>query len=502
MSDKGKDVENSPAPAPAELQLSLFRRIILLIIFCCSVFNDAFMTSSMIICVDSIRIDFGLESSIGTWVITAYNLTFGAFLLLAGRLSDVYHPKPIFVCGFFLIGIGGIGGGFAKNIIALAVLRAIQGIGAALTIPSATTMITLMFPNPKSQRIALTGFAMLGTLGLCLGFIVGGTIVQFVTWRWVMWITALVTLPLSFIATFAIPGKNTESKATSKNMDGVGIAIITSALVLLVFALSQAPVIGWSTARVLAPLIISLLMIIGFFYWQTCIPHHTALIPPRLWFIPNFFVLVSASFTTAVYFIGPIFIFSEYWAASYKWTPLTVSLHVLPIGITSAIVTVVLTLLGSKIPTRPALICAYAVCGLFSILLAFASSKDRYWSFVFPAIILTTIGGATAYILSNVGIVMSVPPEEVGIAAAIFNSALQIGGAVTTAIISTILAEQQLSHPYPSYKAPSSAMWFIVALGVFQSLMFIIFFKSPSSISSKGSDEDASATTTATETTA
>lgn len=165
----------------------------------------------------------------------------------------------------------------------------------------------------------------------------------------------------------------------------------------------------------------------------------------------------------------------------------------LPIGLTATVVCVLLPRVILQLPPRIALICANAMCGCFSILLVFSSSRDRYWSYTFPSFILITVGSSAAYMISksvlrrifhytaylsrSVGIITSVPPDAVGVAAAIFSAAQQVGGAINVAIISTILVQVQNRHPYPSYKGASSAMWFIVALGLFQALVVMIFFK-------------------------
>ncbi|KAF8509048.1 MFS general substrate transporter [Gautieria morchelliformis] len=453
------------------------RRAVLLVIFCVALFTDAFMTSAIIICLDSIGSDFHQRVSIVPWVLTAYSLTFGSFLLLAGRISDIYHPKPVFISGFFLIGILGVGGGFVHNIIPLIIIRALQGIGAAMTIPSATSMLTAAYTTPTAQGIALTFFAGAGTLGLSLGFVVGGIIVQFVTWRWVMWIVPIITLPLSAASAVLVPGQQIKQGKADKKMDVPGVFLLTASIILLIFSLSQAPITGWGTPRVLTPLIISIIGMIAFFTWQTRLKEAHALIPTRMWFIPNFLILVCVSFCTQIYLTGPILIFGAYWPASYGWSPLTVGLHALPMGLTSTIVCVLLPRQILQLPPRYALIGANCMSGLFSILMIFASTRDRYWGFVLPSMILITIGSAAAYMISNVGIITSVPADQVGVAAAIFSAAQQVGGAINVAIISTILAQVQNIHPYPSYKAPSSALWFLVALGVMLAAMVLIFFK-------------------------
>ncbi|EJD00111.1 MFS general substrate transporter [Fomitiporia mediterranea MF3/22] len=457
--------------------MSNVRRAILLAIFCLALFVDAFMTSAMIICLDSIGSDFNQSTSILSWVLTAYSLTFGSFLLLAGRISDIYHPKPVFIAGFYLIGFLGIGAGFVKNIIGLIIIRAIQGIGAAMTIPSATAMLTATYPAPKAQGIALTLFAAAGTLGLCLGFVLGGIIVQLASWHWVVWVVPMVTVPLSTISIFLIPGKRDRDGHKDKKMDIPGVLVLTGSIILLIFALSQAPDSGWGTARVLAPLIVSVFMMVAFFIWQTRLHEEHALIPPKMWFIPNFLVYIFVSFCTQIYLTGPILVFSEYWPVAYGWNPLTIGLHVLPMGLTSTIVCVVLPRQILALPPRVALIGANSMAGVFSILMAFASSRERYWSLVFPSMILITVGSSAAYMISNVGIITSVPPDKVGVAAAIFSAAQQVGGAINVAIITTILVQVSNDHPFPSYKGPSSAMWFIVALGLAQTIMVIIFLR-------------------------
>src|ERR1700733_778756 len=149
----------------------------------------------------------------------------------------------------------------------------------------------------------------------------------------------------------------------------------------------------------------------------------------------------------------------------------------LPMGLTSTVVFVFLPIPILKLPPRLALLGANSLAGFFSILMIYASSEDRYWSRTFPSMILITIGSSAAYLLSNVGIVTSVPDDRTGVAAAIFSAAQQVGGAINIAIITTILVQVRNKHPFPSYRGPSSALWLVVALGIAQALTVLIFFK-------------------------
>ncbi|KAJ3871151.1 MFS general substrate transporter [Lentinula edodes] len=488
MPDRGITSNAEPDVPSSSPTLSVLVRLLLVAIFSWALFVDAFMTSAMVISLDKIGLELRVTASVIPWLITAYNLTFGSFLLLAGRISDMYHPKPVFVTGFFLLGVLGIGGGFSQDIISFIVIRAFQGIGAAMTIPSATSMLTAMYTTPKSQGLVLTMqessqvhpckfFAAAGTLGLSLGFVLGGVLLQFATWRWVLWIVPVLTIPLSIVSYFFIPKKiRLLSTHSQKRLDVIGILTLIGSLILLIYALSQAPINGWATSIVLAPLLVSLFMMGIFFFRQTRLPEYQAVIPTKMWFIPNFSVLVFISFCTQINLTGPILVLSQYWPIAYNWTPLSIGLHVLPMGLTSTLVCTLLPRQILQLPPRPALVGASSMAGLSSILLVYSSSREKYWSFTFPSLILITVGSTAAYMISNVGIVMSVPSEQVGVAAAIFSAAQQVGSAINIAILTTILVQLMDQHPYPSYTAPSSALWFLVALGVIQAIVVLSFY--------------------------
>ncbi|THU86518.1 MFS general substrate transporter [Dendrothele bispora CBS 962.96] len=434
----------------------------------------------MIVCLNDIETDMNQDPTIVQWVLTAFNLTFGSFLLLSGRISDIYHPKPIFILGFFIVGIFGIGAGFVHNIIGLIIIRAIQGIGASMTIPSAISMLTSAYTDPESRGIALTFFASAGTLGLCLGFVIGGVIVQFASWRWVFWGIACVAVPISLASIWLIPVPSLRMNSKGKKMDYPGVFSLTASIILLIFAFSQAPTVGWGTARVLAPLIVALLVLCIFFFWQTRLSDQSALIPSKMWFIPNFLILILVSFSNQIYFIGPVVLYSNYYPIHYGWSPLTIGLHFLPTGIVSGIICIIFPRQILRLPPKTVLVAGQAMAGLFGILYAFAYTRERYWSFTFPAMILATAGSSVTYLVSNVGVITSVPVDKVGVGSAVFNAAQQVGSAVNVAIVTTILVETTKQNPQTdqeAYHGVSSAIWWIVAIGCAEAVASAIFFK-------------------------
>ncbi|KAJ7163868.1 MFS general substrate transporter, partial [Mycena crocata] len=453
------------------------RKAVVLFVVCLALFVDSFNTGGMIICLHDIATDLDQSPDIVQWVLTAFNLTFGSFLLLSGRITDIYHPKPVFIVGFFIVGVFGIGTGFVHNIIGLIIIRAIQGIGASMTIPSAISMLTSAYTEPEERGIALTFFSSASTLGVCLGFVLGGVIVKFSSWRWVFWVIAIVAVPISLASIWLIPVDSIKMNTQKKNMDIPGVFLLTASIILLIFSVSEAPSIGWGTARVLAPLILSVLLLVGFFFWQTRLDPKNALIPPKMWFIPNFLILIMVSFGNQLYFIGPVVLYSVFYPSVYDWSPLTIGLHFLPSGIISGIICIIFPRHILRLPPKLVLVGGQAMAGIFAILYVFADTRERYWSLMFPAMILVTAGSSVTYLVSNVGVITSVPVESVGVGAAVFNAAQQVGVAINIAVVTTILVEIQKKAPLPSYKGPSSAMWWIVAVGCAEALASFYFFK-------------------------
>ncbi|TFK67273.1 MFS general substrate transporter [Pluteus cervinus] len=456
---------------------SPLRRAFVLVIVCLALFIDSFNTGGMIIGLNDIARDLNKDPDSVQWVLTAFNLTFGSFLLLSGRMTDLYHPKPIFITGFFIVGIFGLIAGFMHNIIAIIILRAVQGIGASMTIPSAISMLTSAYTDPESRGIALTFFASAGTLGICLGFVLGGVIVKFASWRWVFWAIASASIPTALVSIWLIPVDTLKVPKSNKKMDFPGVFIMTSAIILLIFALSDAPKIGWVTARVLTPLILSILMICVFFWWQTKLSDDHALIPVDMWWIKNFLILILVSLGNQAYFIGPVVLYSVFWPVAYEWSPLTIGLHFLPAGIISGIICIFLPRFFLRLPPKLCLVGGQLIAGLLVIFFVFADTREKYWSLVFPGFVLVTAASSVVYLVSNVSVITSVPIDKIGVGSAVFNAAQQVGSAVNVAILTTLFVESEKKRPLPGYDSVSSAMWWIVAVGSAEAIGCLVFFK-------------------------
>ncbi|KAF9062146.1 major facilitator superfamily domain-containing protein [Rhodocollybia butyracea] len=472
---KTEDVAVVPATAAGIDESPLrpvpnWRAWTLLIVFSMAQLLDLFNVTAPTIALTSLGVDLDINESQRQWVINAYSLTFGAFLLAGGRFSAMFGSKALFVVGFSTVGICCIILGFSVDGPMFFFFRAIQGIGAAMTIPSALTMITTVFPDRSGQSRALGIFAGFGAMGNIGGLILGGVISQLLKWNWIFWIMSMVILPLAFCDS---------AREHLRKMDWLGLFGITASLVLFIFALSE--VEDGSSAIVLAPLIISIILVpvVGYIETKVAAP----LIPPVVWtlpgFVPLFFISMSDYATMNVLIFQESLVFQHVWNTS----ALSAALRIIPIGITGFIVTMSMGFIVPYVAPRWILVIG-EIFMLGGVLLAgFGSQIGDYWPRVLPAFIIEALGIASVFVAANIAILrtpLGKPSvhihESTALIGAIFNADLQIGStiglAVATAITTKVNGTNQAN--FAGYKA---SYWFIIAVCALEAVLALVAFR-------------------------
>ncbi|KAI0804556.1 major facilitator superfamily domain-containing protein [Irpex lacteus] len=496
-------IELSPAPTLVEDQRvdknrSNAKRYFLLIIFCLAQFLDSVNNSSLFSAIPSISDALEMTMDESTWLISAFGLTFSSFLLISGRISDVYNAKYTFVGG--LIGLGSMCliAGFVRQKIALIILRALAGIAASMTIPSALSLLVDVFPEPKEQAVAIAAFGGSGAVGIVLGLLIGAVFVQLATWPWVFYFMAIMAFSIAITAFIFVPMPEKEEKLSKsgvakwKYLDLGGILILTSALILLIFAVTEGgSSAGWGSATVIAPLIISVLMIGAFLFFETRISEEFAAIPPRTWFLPNFAVLFAVSLVPFLWWTSVFTGFTSLWQQVYQWSPISVALRMIPIGAVSLAVS--FTSGWARIISPKWIIVGGQVLLIVgTILLATADSPHKYYSHVLPGFIIGSAGAMFTYTHANIAIFRTTPPSLAGTVGAVFNGALQLGAAVGISAVSSIQnsIEAKLPHilvPGPSggrpisvatsYQGRADAFWFILAVIGVEFISLLVFYR-------------------------
>ncbi|OAX36158.1 hypothetical protein K503DRAFT_322947, partial [Rhizopogon vinicolor AM-OR11-026] len=305
------------------------------------------------------------------------------------------------------------------------------------------------------------------------------------SYHWVFWFVAISAVPVSLACVFIIPPRFKETTGSPepvkaakwKSLDLVGVSILTVGLILFIFALTSSSTHGWTSAMVLVPLVMSISMVVAFFYWETRIPVEQAAIPPQTWSYNNFSVLLTVALVPFLWHGTFFFIFTTLWQNTFHWSVISTVIHMFPIGITGFAASFTGPL--SRIFSPKWII----LTGLFlsmvaSILLALGGGQpEDYWSYVFPALVLGGSGVMLTFVHTNIAIFQAAPSSMSGTVGAIFTCALQCGSAIGIACVTSIEASVEATHGGPQeYAGRAASFWFLFGITTLEFISVSIFY--------------------------
>lgn len=368
------------------------------------------------------------------WIVTAYTLAFGGFLLLGGRAADLYGRKRVFLGAVTMFTIMSFLCGIAQNSEMLNATRALQGLAAAFMSPAALSIIITTFKEGKERAKALSVWGAVAAGGAAAGVLFGGILTEYLDWRWNFFVNIPVGIAVFLAAYHYVP----ESKADldHKKLDLPGAVSVTAGLIALVYAITQAPEVGWSNGQTVG-FLSAAIALLGFFIWNESRSNH-ALVPLKFFKVGNVAAANIAQLPMTAAMFAMFFFVSIYVQTILGYSPVQTGLSFLPvpfvIGIISAIMPKVVNKVGYKLPlvTGPLFVAA----ALFY--LSHISVGGNYWVDVFPGLILMAIGMGQVFISVTIAATSGVPARESGLASGILNTSQQIGGALGLAILSGI----------------------------------------------------------------
>ncbi|OCF32711.1 efflux protein EncT [Kwoniella heveanensis CBS 569] len=481
------DVEN--VDDGAEIKLSQKRKWFLLAIFSLAQYLDIASYAGIFVFTDAILVDLDILFEASSWVITAYSVTFAAFLLFWGRFSDLYSAKPVFAYGFLLLGVLNLIISFMTNKYAYFIFRAISGIAGAATIPSAFRLILAIF-EPSELNVALTLFGLSGAFanvtGLVLagffGFITAGG--QQASWRWFFRMIAIICVPFAFAALALVP-KTRGDKATEcsprdkfKRLDLVGSFLMLIAIILLILGLTLGASYGWKKAGFLVPFLLSWPLFVAFFVWEARLPEGYALIPSSFWKIPNMTLMIVFALGIYPWWAVNQLPFVERSLTIYGETPIIAAVRMLPQGIAALAVAVVIPPLLQRLGHAKWPIAAGSVLGAVAFLLMiFNRGKigTEYWRWLFPAYVVGSGAYMAAFLGTNITVMTSVPPAMSGVAGAMLQVSLQVGAVLGLSVQAGLLTIKPGS--LSNYANVQASFWFQFGWTALNALIIIVFFR-------------------------
>ncbi|KAJ8518266.1 hypothetical protein ONZ45_g4621 [Pleurotus djamor] len=478
-SESDKDIRPPSSGLDALASESTLLKSLLMVIFCFAQFLDAFNNSSFFAAIPPIASDLNITNGNSVWLISAYQLTFAAFLLTSGRLSDLFNPKYIFVLGMLLMSFCALGAGFIRTQIPLILLRAFMGLGAALNIPSAMALIIRMFPNPEPQSRAMAAFAGAAAIGNVLGLIIGAALTSFASWHWVLYFTTILSFVLGISAfVLLLPFSTTREQTYFKRLDLIGVFTLTASLILFVFAVTSGSVDGWAHAKVIVPLILSVLLAALFFVWEYRLPEELAAVPPMLWKYENIPILTAVALQPFMWWASVQLLFSWYYQEVFGWSTISVAVRFLPMGLLSFPIMGVASVLQQKLPLKWVILLGEVLVLAGTILFPFADTQAHFWRFAFPGFFIGTAGMTIVFATTNIAIFAATPPHIAGVVGAIFTCALQLGSAAGAAVITSIQTSVEVNHGGPtSFSGRAAGFWFLFAFDATLALCVLIFMR-------------------------
>jgi EmrB/QacA subfamily drug resistance transporter len=405
-----------------------------LFVLCGALFLDALDVSMIGVALPSIKNDLGMSTSSLQWVVSAYVLGYGGFLLLGGRAADLLGRRRVFLIALGVFIVASMLSGLANDGTLLIASRFVKGISAAFTAPAALSIITTSFAEGRARNKALAVFTATGATGFSLGLVFGGLLTD-IGWRWVFFLPAPVALVVLLAGLRLVP-RSKAAAGSLRSLDIFGAVTMTASVLLLVFTLVEAPDHGFLSARTLGSLA-GVAVLLGAFVWREL---HAESPLVRLGILRSG-ALVRANFGAMALFggwVGFQFVTTLYLQGILGWSPLQTGLAIFPGGALVVLLSpVIMPLIGRLGTTR--LIAAGLVAAAAGYALFLPIGLDStYVADMLPTFILAGVGFALAFGPLNVAATSGVAAEEQGLAGGLLNTSFQFGGALVLALVTAV----------------------------------------------------------------
>ncbi len=406
-----------------------------LFILCVAQFVVIMDTSIIGVALPAIKADLGYTQSGLQWVFNAYVITFGGFLLLGGKLSDIFGARKLFMIGFAILTLSSLFAGLAWSDLSLNAARAVQGIGSALIAPSALTMVFTMFTDPKELGKALGFWGAAAAAGGSAGVFLGGVFTQWISWEWVFYIN----IPIALMVLLITPRYLVEGEKRVGKVDVLGSVLATVSLMLTVYAIVTAESNGWASSTTVGLLLVSAALFVLFIKIQK--KKQQPLLPLSIFKTPNLaagngvMALLAAAWIPLWFFLNlylqQVLNYSAF-HSGLALLPMTITIMILMVGFSGKLV--------QKFGFKPNLILGLIFLTISLILFSMVPENGSFIIHVLPASILGAIGMSLAYIPGTMASISGAKQEDSGLASGLVNTSYQIGSALGLAIIVAIAA--------------------------------------------------------------
>jgi EmrB/QacA subfamily drug resistance transporter len=385
----------------------------------------------------SIERELHVDATAVQWVITAYAITFGGLLVLGGRMGDLWGRRRMFALGLVVFSLASLAGALAATSLAVLVAaRALQGVGAAIVAPAALSLITTSVPTGRARTRALGYYGATASVGFVAGLVLGGVLVQFFDWRAVLWVNVPIGLAAAALSPVLIPAPAPASAARRNPLDVTGALLVTGAVTMAVYGISQGPASGWLSTRSAGALLVAAGLATAFVGFEA---HHPAPLVRagilRLGSLraANLFTVMIGAWSGAQVLVTPLYL-----QLVLHYSPLMTGMAMAPQGIAGFLGAT----RGARFVRRTGLkaflvvsgVSAAAGLGLLGLVLG-----ARSYPLVVVGLMLTGYGTATGAFGATVAATQGIADDEQGLAGGLVNMSRQVGAAIGVAVAAAVI---------------------------------------------------------------
>lgn len=405
------------------------------------------------VAISNIKGDLGFSDSGIQWVVSAYALTFGGFLLLGGRLGDILGRRRLFIIGLVSFAAFSLLCGFATSSGMLIAARALQGAAGAILSPSVFSITSVTFEEGAERNKALGVLGGIAGSGAAIGVLLGGFLTEYLSWEWIFYINT----PIAIVALALVPRFVRESKneGQARQFDAAGAVTITAALMILVYALTEANDAGWGSAQTIGLLLASVALHGVFLLIESRTSHPLVQLGFFRKRTPTGANIIGFGLGAMVF--SMFLLLSLYMREVLGYSALKTGLAYLAVALTAVVASGVAQALVTKAGVKPVLAMGMVLLGGGLMYFTQISVTGSYVGELLPGFLLTGVGLGFSFVPVSIAALGGIEPHEAGLASGLINTSQQIGGALGVAVLTTVFVNRQDTLLSEGVAAPEAA---------------------------------------------
>jgi EmrB/QacA subfamily drug resistance transporter len=381
----------------------------------------------------SIQVDLGFSQENLQWVISAYALLFGGFLLLGGRLADILGRRRLFVAGLIVFTVASLLSGLAWSDEVLILTRAMQGLGAAIITPAALSILMTTFSEGRDRNAALGVWGAVGAFGAVAGVLLGGVLTDWLSWEWIFYIN----IPVGLAALALTPLLLKESRdAHVKSFDVPGAVLVTGGLITLVYAITQASDYGWTSVETIGLFAAAGALLAAFVAWESRVSE--PLMPFTIFRTKTVTAANIAGLILGTVTFSMFLMLTLYMQQVLTYSPMKTGVAYLAVAATAIVWSTVAAQLVNRVGVKPIIALGMALLTVGLLYFTQVSVGGTYAGDLLPGFLIIAAGLGFSFVPISIAALAGVQSSEAGLASGLFNTSQQIGGALGIAALSTI----------------------------------------------------------------